>query len=60
MKKVTLFILRDDQDGYRTAKLYLDMESATIALQEHYTDYWIKNKKATIELIEAVSYTQKD
>ena len=60
MKKVTLFILRDDQDGYRTARLYLDLESANIALQEHYTTYWIENKKATVEPIEAVSYTQKD
>ena len=56
MKEIALYILWDQQDGYRTSKVYLDKESAEIVLQEHYTKYWILSQMAKVEKIKAVSY----
>jgi len=50
------YILWDDVDGHRTSKVYLDIESAKIGLQEHYTDVWITTGRAKIELCKLVSY----
>jgi len=56
MKKQILYILWDENDGYNYSKLYIDENSAEIGLYENYTEYWIKNSKAKIMSIEAVSY----
>jgi len=56
MKKQILYILWDENEGYNPVRLYLDEKSAEIALQEHYTEYWIYNHKAKIEKIEAKSF----
>ena len=58
MKKQIVYILWDEQDGYRTSRVYIDNESADLALNEHYTEYWIKNGRAKVEEIEAVSYVR--
>jgi len=58
MKKFKLYILWDQQDGYKVGKVYIDKESAEIALNEQYTDYWILNEMAKICEIEAVSYVK--
>ena len=60
MKKIELYILWDDIDGYRHARLYLDRKSAEIGLAENYTEFWIKNKRAKLEKIDAVSYFEED
>lgn len=60
MKSIKLYILRDNQDGYRTSKLYLDKKSAEIALKEHYTEFWIERNWANIEETEAISYFEEE
>lgn len=56
MKEQTIYVLWDEQDGTRMGRFYLDRESATIALSEHYTSYWIQTGKAKVNEVEAVSY----
>ena len=58
MKKKTqkLFIIWDEENGYLPHQVYLDKESAEIALDISYTDYWIYGGKAKIEEIRGISY----
>ncbi len=58
MKKIEIFILWDTDDGYKTDRVYLDKESAEIALSEHYTEHWIIAGHAKIEQKPAVSYAK--
>ena len=60
MISTKVFVLWDENDGYRIGKIYMDNESATIGLQEHYTEHWIVNKKAKIEEVDLVSYIEKN
>ena len=59
-KQQEIYVLWDERDGYRYHKFYLDKESANIALEENYTEYWIDSKKAKVETILAVSYFAKE
>ncbi len=56
MKTQVLYILWDEKDRFMTHKLYLDGESANMALNEHYTELWISTGKAKVCEIKAVSY----
>jgi len=55
-KKGTIYVLWDENDGYRMNRVYLDKPSAQIGLEEHYTDYWISTQKAKIEEVPVISY----
>jgi len=58
--KQTLYVLRDDIDGYNVRRIYIDHESAEIGLNEHYQDSWIYSGRVKIEQITAVSYFKKE
>lgn len=51
-----VLVLWDENDGCSMNRVYVDDNSAKIALQEHYTDFWIHNNKAKIKKIPLVSY----
>jgi hypothetical protein len=51
-------MLWDEKDGFIPNKVYIDKESAEIALVENYTEYWILAKKAKICEVDAVSYVK--
>jgi len=59
MKKQKVYMLEDVQDGTQAKRVYLDKESAEIALQETYPEYWIETKQAQVIEVFARSYIQK-
>ena len=60
MIEQAVYVLWDERDGLKPDRFYLDRTSAEIALHENYSDYWIRNKMARVNIVKAVSYSYSD